>query len=209
MKYIINIDPRIKIKNFEEHCNVPVYIRFSGDFTEASAEKFCEELEAAEDVALKSGQEVIPVVINSYGGEIYALLAMIDMIKACKVPIATIVEGKAMSAGAALFCMGAEGHRYIGPNATVMIHEASSGAFGKNEEIKSSSAETDRLNQHMLKMMAKNCGKEENYFVDIIHEKKHADWYLDAKECLKHNIANVIGIPTFTVDFIIKQKFGI
>jgi len=209
MKYNINIDPKIKIKNMEEHSNVPIYLRFTGDVSEESAEKFCEELESAEDMALRSGQEIIPIIINSFGGDVYALLSMVDQINSCKVPIATIVEGKAMSAGAVLFTCGADGHRYITPNSTVMIHEVSSQSWGKNEEIKASSIEIDRLNQKLLKLMSKNCGKSDNYFIDLVHEKRHADWYLSPQECVQHNIASVIGCPGFEVNFKMDFRFGI
>jgi ATP-dependent Clp protease protease subunit len=209
MKYNVVIDPRIKIKNLEEHCNIPIYIRFTGDVSEESAEKFCEELEGAEDMALRSGQSIIPIVINSYGGDVYALFSMVDQINSCKVPVATIVEGKAMSAGAVLFTCGAEGHRYIAPNATLMIHEVSSWSGGKNEEIKASSIEVDRLNERLMKLMAKNCGKKDNYFIDLVHEKRHADWFLTPQECLQHNIATVIGCPGFEVTFSMDSKFGL
>lgn len=207
MKYIVNVDPRIRIKDVEAHCHIPVYLSFRGDVTEDSAAKFCEELQDAEDQCLKSGQEVLPIVIDSYGGSIYALFSMIDMLNSCKVKLATIVEGKAMSAGSVLFTCGAEGYRFIGPNATVMIHEASSMVFGKNEDIKASSAEVERLNNKLFTLMARNCGKKDTYFADIVHEKKHADWYLDADECIKHGLASHVGLPQYTVDIKISHKF--
>jgi ATP-dependent Clp endopeptidase proteolytic subunit ClpP len=207
MRYTVNVDPRIQIKDIENSCQMPTYVRFGGNFTEDSAVKFCEELQQAEDRCIKSGQEVLPIVIDSYGGDVYALFSMIDMVQACKVKIATVVEGKAMSCGAVLFTCGAEGYRFIAPNATVMIHEVSSHHFGKNEEIKSSAVETDRLNSKIMKLMARNCGKKENYFEDLVHEKRHADWYLDANECIYHNLANHIAIPRFTVDIKFEQRF--
>lgn len=207
MRYVINVDPRIPLKDVEGTCDVPVYVQFLGSVTEASASKFCEELQKAEDICLKSQQEVLPIIIDSYGGDVYALMGMIDMIEACKVKIATIVEGKAMSCGAILFSCGAEGYRFVAPNATVMIHEVSSFAFGKNEEIKASTVEADRLNSRIMEIMARNCGKKDTYFSDIVHEKKHADWYLDAEECVQHNLANHIAIPRFTVDVKMEHKF--
>lgn len=207
MRYTVNVDPRIQIKDIENSCQMPIYVRFGGSFSEESAVKFCEELQQAEDLCMKSGQEVLPVVIDSYGGDVYALLSMIDMIDACKIKIATVVEGKAMSCGAVLFTCGADGYRFVAPNATVMIHEVSSFNFGKNEEIKASAVETDRLNTRIMSLMARNCGKKENYFSDIVHEKKHADWFLDANECVKHNLANHIAIPRFTVDIKFEHNF--
>jgi ATP-dependent protease ClpP protease subunit len=60
--------------------------------------------------------------------------------------------------------------RFMDPDATVMIHDVASGQWGKNEEIKASAAETDRLNKKILSMMAKNCGKPDDYFLKAIHE---------------------------------------
>jgi hypothetical protein len=61
---------------------------------------------------------------------------MVANIKASNIPVATIVEGKAMSCGALLFSYGASGYRFMDKHATIMIHDVSSGARGKIEEIK-------------------------------------------------------------------------
>ena len=41
-----------------------------------------------------------------------------------------------MSCGAVLLTFGEEGMRFADPNATVMIHDVSSGMYGKIEELK-------------------------------------------------------------------------
>ena len=125
---------------------------------------------------------------------------MISAIKSSELPVATIVEGKAMSCGAFLFSFGEEGRRFMDPNATVMIHDVSSWAQGKVEELKADVKEADRLNDIVYKMMAQNCGKADNYFVKLMDKKKHADWYLDAQEAKKHNLANQIRLPTMKID---------
>lgn len=209
MRYLVDLDPRIKIEKPEEQLDLPVYVVFSGNFDEESAKKFRHELEIAEAHAAKSKQNIIPVVIDSYGGSVYALLSMIDAIEHCELPIATIVEGKAMSCGAVLFTCGAEGHRYVGPHATVLIHDVSSFAWGKEPDVKASAEETTRLNKLIYKKMAQNCGHEnENYFYDIVTQKRGADWFITPDECLKHNIANHIKIPSMKVSVKVDWKFG-
>jgi ATP-dependent Clp endopeptidase proteolytic subunit ClpP len=209
MKYLVDIDPRIKLGKAEEALDVPVYVNFTGAFSEESAKKFRDELEAAEAHCAKSKQDVIPVVIDSYGGSVYALLSMIDTIQNCEVPIATIVEGKAMSCGAVLFTCGAEGKRYMGPNATVLIHDVSSFALGKEPDLRASAEEAKRLNTLIYELMAKNCGhKDKNYFYDLITEKRGADWFITPGECLKHNIANQIKIPQMKVSIQMDWEFG-
>lgn len=171
----------------------PVIIRVN-KFDEESAKEFTELMSRAQN----TGQSVIPVVIDSYGGQVYALMTMIGAIRNSKIPVATIVEGKAMSCGALLFSFGAEGMRYMDADATLMIHDVSSFAMGKVEEIKADAKEVDRLNKKVYEMMARNCGKPSDYFLKLVHERGHADWYLDGQEAKSHNIANELRLPTLT-----------
>ena len=80
-------------------------------------------------------------------------------------------------------------------DATMMIHDVSSAAFGKIEELKSDVREAERLNKKVYTMMAQNCDQEDNYFLDLIHDKGHSDWYLDAQEALHHNIVQHVKVP--------------
>jgi ATP-dependent Clp endopeptidase proteolytic subunit ClpP len=208
MKYYLKVDDRLRLGKIEETVDLPAIVHFTGEFDEESAKKFLDDFRGAEDHAVKTKQECLPIVIDSYGGQVYSLLGMVDIIKSCKIPVATIISGKAMSCGAVLATCGTEGYRYMAPSATMMIHEVSSGAFGKVEEIKVSSKETDRLNGLILKLMAKNIGKTEHYIMDLIDQNRHADWFLDAEEAVKHNLVNKIGIPAFNVEIGMNIKFG-
>ena len=180
----------------------PVIIRIN-KFDEKSAATFAKEMGDAHN----TGQKIIPVVIDSYGGQVYALMSMISTIQHATLPVATIVEGKAMSCGAILMSFGAEGKRFCDPNATLMIHDVSSWTYGKVEDVKSSAKESDRLNTQVYHMMAQNCGKPDDYFLKIADKKKHADWYLDAKEAKKHNLVNHIRVPTFNVKISVNIEF--
>lgn len=209
MKYSLKVDPRITLIEPEKSCQLPIFVRFSGEFEEANCMKFRQELIQAENHAMDSGQGVLPIVIDSYGGDVYALMACIDSINAIdkSLKIATIVEGKAMSCGAVLLSCGHEGYRFAAKNATVMIHEVSSVHFGKNEELKASAKESDRLNDKILEIMSENCGHDKNYFGKQISSRRHADWFLDSKEALAHNLVNVIGTPKFDVNVKMNVEF--
>ena len=181
----------------------PITIRVD-EFTPKGAKEFASKMEAAHN----TGQPVIPIVVDSYGGQVYSLMAMIAQIQNADKPVATIIEGKAMSCGAILSTFGEKGMRYMDPNATVMIHDVSSMGRGKVEEIKADAKETERLNKIVYEMMAKNCGKKKNYFLDLVHEKSHADWYLDANECLEHNIVQHLTLPKLEVTVDVNFNFG-
>ena len=199
MKYTVQVSPLIKDVELRKS---PVIIRVN-KFDEDSAKKFSTEMAQAHN----TGQKVIPVVIDSYGGQVYSLMSMIAAIRDAELPVATVVEGKAMSCGAVLFTFGEDGMRFMDPDATVMIHDVSSMDFGKVEELKAGAQEADRLNSKIYTMMARNCGKKDDYFLKIVDKKKHADWFLDAEECKKHNIANQFRLPTIRINVPVEIDF--
>lgn len=198
-----NIDSRILIRKINDLVIKPKSIHVN-KFTEESAHKFHNEMNEAEE----TGQSIIPIYIDSYGGFVDALIHMVDIIKSCKTPVATICIGKAMSCGAILLSQGAEGHRYIAKSSRVMIHDVAGGAIGKIEEIKADATEIDRLNKLIYSWMAENTGHEEDYFMKIVHDKGHADWFLDATEAKKHNLVNHIRVPKFTINVGVDIKFN-
>lgn len=185
----------------------PATVQFVGSFNEANAKEFRQNFRKAEDKAINIGQEILPVVIDSFGGDVYALLSMVDTVKNSRVKVATIVEGKAMSCGAIFFSCGAQGHRYISPTATVLIHDVSSWSMGKVEEIKMHAKEAERLNKLVYTLMAKNCGVEENYYYEKVAEKRGADWFLTPDECVEHGLANKICLPSFETNVKVEYSF--
>ncbi len=165
------------------------------EFNEEAARKFQDQI----SIAQNSGQKVIPVEIDSFGGEVYSLMSMIAAIKASKIPVATIVQGKAMSCGAILASFGEEGLRFMDKDATMMIHDVSSYAFGKIEDLKANAREAERLNKKVYIMMSRNCGKSDDYFSKLIHDKGHSDWFLDAEEAKNHGLINHIRMPELQI----------
>ena len=198
MKVIYN---RSKLlKECELHYNpLTIYVN---EFTNKSAKEFSQKMA----VAHNTGQPIIPIVIDSYGGEVYSLMNMISEIINSDLPIMTIAQGKAMSCGAVLLSFGDDGMRYADPNATIMIHDVASGAFGKVAELKSDVKEAERLNKKIFSMVDANCNQPNGFFMKKLKEKDRADWYLTAKKAKKFNLVNHLRVPTFTVDVEVKMK---
>ena len=200
INFIAEVSPLIKEVELRSD---PVVITVN-KFDEETANEFATLVSAAQN----TGQKVIPVVIDSYGGEAYSLLSMIGTVKSSKLPIATIVKGKAMSCGALFASFGEEGLRFMDKDAILMIHDVSTMAFGKVEELKADARESDRLNKKLYTMMARNCGKPDDYFLNLIHDKGHADWFLESEEAKEHNIVQQLRVPTLkgkvTVDFTLE-----
>jgi len=188
------------LKECELHYS-PVII-YVNEFNNKSAKEFSQKMALAHN----TGQPIIPIVIDSYGGEVYSLMNMISEIMNSDLPIMTIAQGKAMSCGAVLLSFGDDGMRYADPNATIMIHDVASGAFGKVAELKSDVKEAERLNKKIFSMVDANCNQPDDFFMKKLKEKDRADWYLTAKKAKKFNLVNHLRVPTFTVEVGIKMK---
>jgi len=199
MKWTTNISSLIKEIELRK---TPVIVTVN-NFDEKATKEFQQQIALAHN----TGQKVIPIIIDSYGGQVYSLMSMISAVKHSELPIATIVEGKAMSCGAILFSFGEQGLRFMDPDATVMIHDVSSMEYGKVEEIKASAEETERLNQKVYTMMARNCGKKDDYFLKLVHKKGHADWFLDAEDAKKHGLANQLRVPKINISVSVDIDF--
>lgn len=184
----LSVDPRLATVP-QKHLR-PVVIRVQ-DFDEADVLAFTKQVSRA----LETGQPVLPIVVDSYGGEAYGVLGMLSVLDQCPLPVITLCESKAMSAGALLFALGEE--RYVAPTATLMIHDIATHHDGKLEDIKADAEETGRLQEILYRRIAQTCGKPATYFLDLIDAAKHADRYFSAQDAKKHGLATHIGLPSF------------
>ena len=182
------------IKSVELRSN-PVIIRVN-KFDEKSSKEFADEIAKAHN----TGQSIIPVIIDSYGGQVYSLMSMIASIKSSELPVATIVEGKAMSCGVVLFSCGTEGHRYITEDATLMIHDVSSMAWGKNSEIQATAEEVKRLNDKIYGILSTNSNKSEKWFNKQLNDKGRADWFIESAEAIDLGLADKVGMPKLEIN---------
>lgn len=165
-------------------------------FNEESTKDFWEKFKEAES----KSQQIIPITIDSFGGEVYAALAMNDIIRSTNKVVITTSVGKAMSCGLFLLAAGTPGYRFCSSNCSLMLHSVSSWTEGKVGDMQSDMKENIKLQKRFLFTMAHNCGKKNSYFLDIINSNMDRDIFMTPKEALKHNIIDKIGIP------ILKEK---
>ena len=201
MRTIVNVDPRFNRDKLKEFYQPPVIVRVT-KFTEESLEEFSDDF----NEAINTGQPIVPVEIDSYGGSVHSVMGMVIVMESSPIPVATICSTKIMSAGAVLFSFGTEGHRYMHPDATMMIHDASYGKEGKVEDMKVSTQYADELNKRMFKKMARHIGQKSNFILDKIKERSHLDWFLTATEAKKLGIANHLRLPTMEVNVSLDFK---
>lgn len=75
----------------------------------------------------QSSEQEISLFINCPGGEVYAGLAIYDVMQFISAPVSTTCVGIAMSMGSVILMAGSEGKRAALPNSRVMIHQGSAG----------------------------------------------------------------------------------
>ncbi len=128
----------------------------------------------------------IIIRINSEGGDIYAALSIVDTIKNCKVPIHTIIEGCAASAATIISTVAKK--RSIMENAHMLIHQMTSGFWGKYTEFK------DELqNQNKFMTTIKNIYKNHtNLKGKILDNCLSKDIWWSTDICLKHGLVDEI-----------------
>lgn len=134
-------------------------------------------------------KEPVAILLHSYGGDVYAALAMFDMIRAFPGHTTTIAVGPCMSAGALLLQAGK--CRAASPNAHIMVHYGS-----EVSESHASAQQNKRLTQRLK---------------DIMHERSKVskqtvngwfkvDRYFSADEALKAGIIDAIEQPRLQAD---------
>lgn len=126
--------------------------------------------------------------INSPGGSVYDALAIYDTMQYISNDVQTVGIGIQASAAAFLLSSGTKGKRVILPNATVMVHQPSSGTRGKVTDQEIDLRESLRIKKLLEEIMAKNTGQK----IAKIHEDMERDKWLNAKEAVAYGIADKI-----------------
>lgn len=128
----------------------------------------------------------IKIMIDSGGGEVQVMLAIIKAIQMSKTPVYTIVYCFAMSAAAQILAAGHK--RYAFPGTCVMVHSGSAGMSGTMEQVESQKkyieAVVKRANSEFV-----NCTKID---AKTLKRKGASDWYMDEDEALKFGIVDEI-----------------
>ncbi|HJQ08443.1 MAG TPA: ATP-dependent Clp protease proteolytic subunit [Candidatus Saccharimonadales bacterium] len=126
--------------------------------------------------------------INSPGGSVYDALAIYDTMQYVTNDVQTVGIGMQASAAAFLLSSGTKDKRFLLPNATVMIHQPSSGTRGKVTDQEIDLRESLRVKKLLEEIMARNTGQK----AERIHEDMERDKWLTAPEAQKYGIVDKI-----------------
>jgi ATP-dependent Clp protease, protease subunit len=126
--------------------------------------------------------------INSPGGSVTAGLSIIDTMHHIKPPVATVCVGLAASMGSLILSQGAKGKRFILPNAEVMIHQPSGGAYGQASDIDITTKHILKTRDKLNKMLAKATSQK----LPKIEQDVDRDFFMDAEEALAYGIVDAV-----------------
>ena len=170
---------------------------FDGENINAMMEKLLKWEEEDAEILYKHSQQIkqlsdptqllkpIIININSPGGYVDELFALIDMLESMSAPVVTRAYGKVCSCGFVLFCIGDE--RYVGNNASLMYHEIAYGIWGKDSEVESYQKYAKKIQKRLDKLISVKTGitlKKLNEWKKEVHDK-----WLDSKQVVDMGIA--------------------
>jgi len=130
----------------------------------------------------------INLLINSPGGSIYDMLAIVDFIQTFNVPVNTICRGAAFSAAAVILTCGT-GTRVMSKRSSVMFHQSSNYLEGKFNDVKASLAFTQVIENDMYTLLASRTTQSDPLWWK---EKMKTDFFLSAEEALQLGVIDSI-----------------
>lgn len=130
----------------------------------------------------------IKLYINSYGGEVYDMWGLIDIIESSETPIHTYCTGYAMSAAFIIFIAGHK--RFISSHSTLLYHQMSCWRSGTYQDLLEDGEERDWL-QNSIEAFVKSHTNISKSRLNTVRKNK-IDWYIHADEAIELGVADEI-----------------
>ena len=178
-----------KHKNIHRELN---HIYFYTDISTDSIYELTALLREAEEeniiTSFKLKIDPIPIYLHmsSYGGEVDAGFLCVSYIKNCKVPVYAVAEGANASAST-LIILACE-KRYIMKESTMLIHQLSSGFWGKMNQIEDEYQNLSDLMKKIKDFYKENTKLKTKQLNELL---KH-DLWLDEERCIEYGLADEI-----------------
>jgi ATP-dependent Clp protease protease subunit len=170
------------------------HIYFNNDIDDDTAFALNKELRSLENKLLHSAlnfnvnAESVPIYlhITTNGGSIYSAFSIIDCMNGLRVPVYTVCDGFVASAGTLISISGKK--RFIQPNAYMLLHQLSSGVWGKMAEIEDEFENLKKLMDHLIKHYVENT----KITAKTLEKQLKHDVTWNVEECLKRGIIDAV-----------------
>lgn len=124
--------------------------------------------------------------IHSYGGDLFAGFAVIDVIRTMKTPVYSYIEG--MAASAATIISVVCDRRYIYKYSYMLIHQLSGGMWGKFQEMEDDFKSSKDLMNDIKNIYVAHTNLKKRELKDIL---KHDLWW-NSDKCLESGLVDEV-----------------
>jgi ATP-dependent Clp protease protease subunit len=125
-------------------------------------------------LSAEDSQKDISFWINSPGGSVPAMLAIMDVMRAIPNDVSTVALGIAASAGQFLLSAGTPGKRYALTHSRILMHQGSSGIGGTAVDVELQADDLRHTRDTVLALIAGNTGRPvEQIWTDSLRDR----WY--------------------------------
>lgn len=132
-------------------------------------------------------EEKIELHINSYGGSVFASIAIFNYLKALGKEITTVNDGICASGASLIFMAGKQ--RVMPENTMLMIHRASTFAWGNCNDLREQADILEKLDNSTVMVNYKNHFKgTDEELMDLIDKET----WLSADECLSYGFCTEV-----------------
>jgi ATP-dependent Clp protease, protease subunit len=126
--------------------------------------------------------------INSPGGSVPAMLAIMDTMRLIPNDVSTLALGLACSAGQFLLSAGAKGKRFALPHSRILMHQGSAGIGGSAVDIELQADALRYTRDTVLGLIAEHTGQS----IDVIVEDSQRDRWYTAEEARAYGFVDEV-----------------
>jgi ATP-dependent protease ClpP protease subunit len=159
----------------DEICNVKNTVYFYAEVNTKNVLKMIKALNSATQFALESSYDMntcaVYLYINSYGGDACGGLSAMDHVRLNRVHVVTIADGYVASAATLMFLGGHE--RKILRNAKILIHQLSTGFWGKYKDLLDEVANSKELMKNFQDIYKSHTRMTEKEVQDLLNKEIH------------------------------------
>jgi ATP-dependent protease ClpP protease subunit len=168
-------------RNAVTNTTAEVYVYDEIGFWGVTAQEFAQELNALE------GIELINLHVNTPGGSVVDVLAMMQALKNHPAKVVAYIDGLAASSGSRLILAADEIE--IAENAFIMIHNVWTVAGGNAKALRKEAAVLEKFDDGLANDYAKRIDRTP----EEIHALMEADTWFNAQEALEIGLVDRIG----------------
>ena len=163
---------------------------FSGEVNQQSAKEIITWILEENFKPNSSNYDHLTLMITSFGGDMMAGFAVIDTMRGSRIPIHTIGLGVIASAGLMIHIAGEKGNRMITPNTSILSHQWTWGAFGKEHELLATHKQFDLTTKRVLDHYKKCTGLSEKVIKSKLLPAQ--DVWLSSEEAIQYNLTDIV-----------------